>query len=133
MIDSLALSVVVLAGLYFFSLAVVSLIMPARAEVFLLGFASSAPAHYVELVLRLVVGAAFVLHAPRMQFSGAFAFFGWVLLATTACLVLVPWRLHHRFSRQAVPRATRHIALIGLASLVFGALILTAVVRGSSA
>lgn len=132
MIDSLVLAVVVLAGLYFISLAVVSLITPARAELFLLGFASSALKHYVELVLRLVVGAAFVIHAPRMQFSGAFAVFGWVLLATTVCLILVPWRLHHRFSQQAVLRATRHTEMIGLASLVFGALILAAVVRGSS-
>jgi uncharacterized protein YjeT (DUF2065 family) len=133
MIDALALAVVVLTGLYFIALAVLSLFMPARANRFLLGFAGSARTHYTELSLRLVVGVALVLHAPRMLASGAFTIFGWLLLVTTACLLPVPWRWHHRFARQVVPRATRHITLIGLASLAAGVLILAAVVRGSAA
>ena len=99
----------------------------------MLGFASSQPVHILELFLRFVVGAAFVLYAPRMFLSGAFNLFGWVLLVTTACLLLVPWRWHQRFAQQAVPRATRHITLIGLASLAIGGLILAAVARGSAA
>lgn len=133
MIQILALAVVVLAGLYFVALAVASLLMPARANRFLLGFADSARKHYAELFVRLVVGSAFVHHAPRMLFADAFAFFGWVLLATTACLLLVPWRWHHRFAESAVPRATRHITWIGLSSLALGGLILAAVVGGSAA
>ncbi|MEG3193053.1 hypothetical protein [Lysobacter sp. D1-1-M9] len=133
MIEALALTVVVLTGLYFIALAVVSLFCPAQANRFLLGFAGSALAHYTELFLRFMVGAALVLHAPRMLLPGAFTVFGWVLLVTTACLLLVPWRWHHRFAQQAVPRATRHITLVGLASLAIGGFTLAAVIRGSAA
>ena len=133
MIEVLALTVVVLTGLYFVALAIASLFMPALANRFLLGFADSALKHYVELFLRLAVGAALILYAPRMLFQDVFILFGWLLLVTTACLLLVPWRWHHRFAQQAVPRATRHITLIGLASLALGGLILAAVVRGSTA
>jgi hypothetical protein len=133
MIEVLALTVVVLAGLYFIALAAASLFLPVRANRFLLGFADSAPKHYAEMFLRVVVGAALILHAPRMLHSGAFTIFGWLLLLTTACLLLVPWRWHHRFAQHVVPLAIRHITLVGLVSLVLGGLILAAVVRGSGA
>ena len=133
MIEVLALTVVVLTGFYFLALAAVSLFMPVLANRFLLGFADSALKHYAELFLRFAVGAALILYAPRMLLSDAFSLFGWVLLVTTACLLLIPWRWHHRFAQQAVPRATRHITLIGLASLALGGFILAAVVRGSAA
>jgi hypothetical protein len=133
MIEFLAFAIVVLAGLYFIALAAVSLLTPARANRFLLGFAGSPSAHYAELLLRFLVGGALVLHAPRMLFSGAFHLFGWVLVVTTASLLLVPWQWHHRFAQRAVPRATRYITLIGVASLAIGGLILVAVIRGSAA
>ncbi len=131
MIEALALTVVVLTGLYFITLAAVSLFMPAQANRFLLGFAGSALTHYTELILRFVVGSALVLHAPRMLFAGAFTLFGWVLLVTTAGLFLIPWRWHHRFAQKAVPKAARHITLVGSASFAIGGLILAAVVRGA--
>lgn len=133
MLEGLALVVVVVAALYFCALGVASLLMPDRARSFLLGFAGSPRVHYAELFIRLVVGAAFVVHAPRMFAAGAFSFSGWVVLATTACLLLLPWRWHHRFARHAVPRANRYITLIGLSSLVLGGLTLAAVIRGSAA
>lgn len=133
MIEVLALTVVLLTGLYFIALAAVSLLMPVRSNRFLLGFADSPLKHYAELFLRFVVGAAFVIYAPRMLFSEGFTLFGWVLLVTTACLLLIPWRWHHRFAQQAVPRATRHITLIGLSSLALGGFIMAAVVRCGAA
>ena len=133
LIEASALTVVVLAGLYLLAFGTVSLILPTRANRFLLGFAGSQSVHYAELLVRLVVGAAFVLYAPRLFLSGAFNLFGWVLLVTTAGILLVPWQWHHRFAQQAVPRATRYIPLIGLASLAIGGFILVAVVRGSAA
>ena len=133
LLEVLALAVVVLAGAYLLALGVASLFSPMRASQFLLGFASSRSVHFVEMFLRVVVGAALVLHAPRMSLSGAFSLFGWVLVVTTACLLLLPWQWHHRFARQAVPLFTRHIALIGLVSLAIGGLILGAVARGNTA
>lgn len=133
MLEALALSVVVVTALYFCALAAACLLMPAQAKGFLLGFANSPRAHYAELFIRFLVGGSLVVSAPRMFGSGAFSVFGWVLLATTACLLLLPWRWHHRFAQQAVPRATRYITLIGLSSLALGGLILVAVIRGSAA
>ena len=127
LIEAFALAVIVLAGVYFFALGLASLLLPKRASQFLLGFASSPTVHFAELFLRFAVGAALVLYAPRMFLSGIFNLFGWVLLVTTVCLLLIPWRWHRRFAQHAVPRATRHIALVGLASLAIGGLILAAV------
>lgn len=133
LIEVFALVGIVLAGVYLFALGLASLLVPERASQFLLGFASSLTVHLIELFLRFVVGAALVLYAPRMFLSGVFSLFGWVLLVTTVCLLLIPWRWHRRFAQQAVPRATRHIALVGLASLAIGGFILAAVARGSAA
>lgn len=133
MTEKLALGIVVLLGLYSLILGTVSLIFPARAKRFLLEFASSATKHYTELLVRLVVGLALVWHAPYMLHPDAFTLFGWVLLATTACLFLIPWRWHNRFARYAVPPVLQHMMLIGLTSLVLGGLILLAVIRGGAA
>lgn len=83
----LALVGVSLAGLYFLGLAAVSFIAPASAQGFLLGFAGTASAPYLELTLRLAVGAAFVARAPLMMFPLTFGVFGWVLIVTSACLL----------------------------------------------
>lgn len=130
LLEILALCVVVLAGLYMLGLGITSLVLPAQANRFLLGFARSRTAHFVEMSLRLLVGAALIFSAPHMRFSGPFALFGWVLLVSTACLLFAPWRWHQRFAQQAVPRVTRYVALVGLASLAIGGFILVAVARG---
>lgn len=132
LIEAFAFTVVVLAALYFLALGTTSLVAPTRASRFLLGFAGTASKHVAELLLRFVVGAALVIHAPRMLLPGAFNFFGWVLVVTTVGLLLVPWRWHRRFAQQAVPRATAHITLVGLASLALGTLMLLALSAGSS-
>lgn len=132
LIEVFARAAIVLAALYLLALGIASLVVPTRSSRFLLGFARSQSIHFVELFLRFIVGAALVLYAPRMLLSDAFNLFGWVLLVTTTCLLLVPWRWHHRFAQQVVPRVIRHITLFGLASLAIGGLILAAVGRGSA-
>ena len=132
-LEVLALAVVLLSGLYLLALGTASLLAPARASRFLLGFASSSSVHFAELLLRFIAGAGFVLYAPRMIFPGTFNFFGWLLLVTTGGLLVVPWRWHHRFAQRAVPLFTGHIAWVGLVSLVIGGFILWAVLHGKVA
>lgn len=127
MLEAFACAVVVLAGLYFLVLGGFSLLAPSRARAFLLGFAASKSAHYAELVVRFVTGAAFIVHSPRMLLSWAFNIFGWVVLVTTIGLLLVPWQWHRRFARQSVPRALRYLTVIGVASLGMGGAITAAV------
>ena len=127
MIEALALSVVVSGGLFFLSLGTVSLLSPTRASRFLLAFAGSATKHYAELAVRFLVGGAFVLAAPAMRVSGIFSVLGWTLLATTAGLLFIPWRWHHRFARRAVPEALRFLPLVGTSSVALGGLVLWSV------
>ena len=132
MVEILSLGTVVLAGLYFIALAGVSLFTPALAKRFLLGFAGSLQNHFLELFLRLLVGGAFVIHAPQMYLSVVFSLFGWILILTTAVLLVIPWTWHRRFAQYAVPKAIQYIKLIGLVSLALGGLIIAALIRGST-
>jgi hypothetical protein len=120
--------VVLSAAVYLMLLGAGALLRPARAKRFLASFASSASMHFVELALRLVVGSALVITAPRMGFGSVFSVFGWVLVWTTLALAAVPWRLHHRFARWSVPKATQYMPLLGISSLLAGLLLLAALV-----
>lgn len=131
MLAALALTVVLLTGVYFCALGVASLLWPAKAGRFLLGFASSPRVHYIELSIRFLVGAALILHAPSMFAPTPVMFFGWILVITTTCILLIPWRWHHWFAQRAVPRAIPHLKAIGICSLVLGGLIVADVIRGS--
>ena len=132
MIQVLALTVVISAGLFFVTLGCVSLLAPSHASRFLLGFADSPAKHYAELALRFLVGGAFVLAAPGARVSGMFSLLGWVLVATTAGLLLLPWRWHHRFARRAVPEALRFLPLVGTSSVLLGGLVLWSVFHGNA-
>jgi hypothetical protein len=123
--------VVLLVAMYLIALAAIALWAPALAARFLGGFAGSPGSHYLELALRLIAGAAFLLHAPEMRFATAFTVFGWILIVTTAGLLAVPWRWHRRFAERTVPAATRHLPLIAAASFALGGLILAATLLGS--
>lgn len=133
MLETLALGIVVVAGLYLCALAAVSIFAPSRARSFLLGFATSQRLHFIELLVRIIVGGAFVIYAPSMFLPSVFGFFGWLLVGTTAGLILLPWQWHQRFAQYAVPRAIRFLPLIGLCSLALGLFILAAATNGNAA
>jgi hypothetical protein len=131
MTDLLAPAVVSLTGLYLIVLGFASLLAPAHVTRFLAGFASSARTHYTEMGLRLAAGWAMAVHAPQMRFSEAFTLAGWVLVITTAALLVLPWRWHRRFAQWAVPQAIPHLRLIAAASFLFGGLLLACVILGA--
>ena len=118
LIAATALAVVVTAACYLAALGACALIRPEIARRFLGGLATTRRVHFLELGLRVAVGAALILSAPRMAFGMIVIVFGSVLVATSIGLALVPWRLHQRFASWAVPRATRYLPLIGISSLV---------------
>lgn len=130
MVTVLASVLVLLAGLYLIGLAAVAFVLPQRAKVFLSSLASSAIAHYFEIFVRFVIGAALVMYAPQMKFASIFLLFGWVLVVTTIGLLAVPWRWHHRFASWAVPFATRNMPLFALGSFVGGVFVLLSVLLG---
>ena len=112
MVNLLASILVLLTDLYLIGCAVGLLLSPAGAKRFLSGFASSAFTHYLELVLRLIGGAAILLSAPQMLVSNFFGIFGWILVGTTVVLFAVPWQWHQRFAQWGVPYATRNLRLV---------------------
>lgn len=132
MIERVSAAIVLLAALYLLGLAAISFIAPDKAARFFNGFASSPRAHFSEMLLRLIVGCAFVMNASRMLYSEAFWLFGWLLIVTTVVLLLLPWRWHHRFAQKVVPPITRHVWLFGIVSLPLGGAILFAVLRGGA-
>jgi len=129
-LDRVAVGIVALAGLYLVVLGLAAIFTPRQAASFLGRFASSARAHYLELSIRLLVGFAFVAGSPRMSFTEGFALFGWVLISTSVALVLVPWQWHRRFAERVVPRALRHVKLIGICSVAVGGLVMAGAIFG---
>lgn len=130
--DLIALGIVAVAGLYLVGLGVAMIFRPGQVALFLRGFARSAGAHYLELFIRLLVGLALVTASPGVPFGWAFLLFGQVLIATSALLVLVPWRWHRRFAETVVPAALRHSKLIGICSLSAGALVVAGTIAGAT-
>lgn len=111
----------------------VSFWSPERASRFLLNFASSVSAHYLELLARLLVGGAIVLSAPHMLFSRVFMIFGWIVVVTTIGMFVMPWRCHHRFAQRSVPYAIGNLRLIAVASFLTGGFVIASVFLGSGA
>jgi hypothetical protein len=105
-------------------MAVFIVFRPSIAERFLRSFASSAFAHYTEQALRLLVGSSMVNFASSMWCPVVFWFFGWSILVSTAGLLLIPWRWHHRFALQVMPPVYRHLKLFALGAFLLGVFIL---------
>ena len=127
MIESLALAIVVLAAVYLIGLAAASVYAPAKTTKFLNSFAGSARVHYMEVGIRLIVGAAIVLAAPSMLYASVFSLFGWIIVVTSIMLLLLPWRWHQRFAQIVVPPLTKRVWLFGLFSFPLGGVILLAI------
>lgn len=117
--------IIVLAfGVFLTGLVVLIAIRPQIAERFLRSFASSARAHYMEQVLRLVVGGAIAIYAPSMWYPDLFKPFGWLLIVSSVALLLLPWRWHHEFAKLAIPLIIRHMKLFAVGAFALGIFII---------
>lgn len=128
-LEVVAKAIIVLAALYLLLLGAVALLRPQRAGAFLLGFATAPGKHYTELAVRVLVGGALLLLARTSPYAMPLTVFGWVLVASTAVMAVMPWQVHRRFAEASVPRALRYLPLIGVASLAMGIALLGAVLR----
>ncbi|MCG9697206.1 hypothetical protein [Shewanella sp. Isolate11] len=120
MIEQISRLLVLLAAIYLIALAVVTLFKPSYSRRFLNGFASTAMLHYIELGIRLIVGAALIFTAPEMRFTLVFQSFAWVIIITSLILLLLPWRWHNKFAKRVLPPLTKRVWLFGLLSLPLG-------------
>ena len=103
------------------------------AERFLRLFASSVRAHYVEQVIRLLVGAALVVLSPAMWQPNIFWLVGWAVVVSSSVLMLVPWQWHHRFAEWLLPIVVRNLRLCAMGPFAFGVLLLYGVFAGGGA
>lgn len=133
MVLVVSFALVALAGAFLVALGATALVRPPLARRFLLGFASSSTKHYLELGIRLLVGAAFISAAPSMVGATVVSGAGWLLLVTTGIMFFIPWRVHRAFTQRAVPRALAYLPLMGLASLAAGATVLWAMFSAGAA
>jgi len=122
--------VVVTFGLLLIGFTGVVFAKPAMAGGFLMRFASSARTHYVEQVLRLLVGAALVVLSPAMWQPKMFWLLGWAIVVTSAVLMCVPWQWHHRLGERMLPMLVRHLRLYAVGASALGALVLYGVFAG---
>jgi hypothetical protein len=132
-VNAVAQLVVILAGCYLVGLALVAWFAPETAKRFLTAFAATASAHYLEMSTRLLVGGAFVLRSPFMPFADAFRLFGWALVVTTVCLLVLPWAWHQRFAQRVVPPALDRMGWLAVPSFALGCFVLAGAAIGSGA
>jgi hypothetical protein len=119
--------VLVASGVYVVWLTVLVFAKPAAAERFFMSFANSARTHFIEQILRLLVGASLVIYSSVMWQSDVFRFIGWAIVVSAVALMLFPWQWHQRFGRKILPTFIKYMRLYAIAALAFGALILYAV------
>jgi len=124
----LAASVIVCFGVFLIGLAITAFVRPALARRFFDGFASSWQTHYGEQIVRLIVGIALVLHAEQMWLPIVFRVLGWLIIATAAGLMCIPWRWHQRFAQRVIPMVNRYLRAYAILIGVFGVLLIAAVV-----
>ena len=92
---SLAGILVVAFGLFLIGLTGLVFARPSLAGRFFRSFARSAPAHYIEQAVRLLIGASLVLFSPAMWQAHSFRVIGWAIVISSLALLLMPWRWHH--------------------------------------
>jgi hypothetical protein len=124
--NAVAGAILVVFGLFLVGLTVVVFTKPAVAERFFTLFASSARAHYIEQVIRLVIGASLIVRSGAMWQPKVFCFVGWAIVLSSLVLLLTPWRWHHRFGEEVRPTLIRHMKLFAVGLLAFGVLLIYA-------
>ena len=128
LISAAALAIVVTAAMYLLALGGTALVRPESARQFIGAHATTRTLHFTELGLRILAGASLIITAPHAAFTPVFLLFGWVLVASSVVLAIVPWRLHQRFAAWSVPQAMHYLPLIGVASIAGGLGLIAAVV-----
>lgn len=124
--------VVVAFGLFLIGLSGIVFARPALAERFFLSFATSARAHYIEQVVRLLAGASLVVRSPAMWQTSMFRIIGWAIVISSVGLLLIPWRWHHRFGQWVLPTLIRHMTLYAVGLFAFGVFLIYGVLSAGS-
>jgi hypothetical protein len=124
--------VVVVFGLSLITFTGVAFTKPAHAERFVMAFATSAQTHYVEQVVRILVGAALVALSSVMWQPKIFWLIGWALVVSSATLICIPWQWHDRLGERIRPMLVRYLKMYAVGAFALGVLLLYGVFAGES-
>ncbi len=128
-LESAAFIVVLLFGVYLVALGLILIFAREIGSRFLLGFATSAFTHYLEISLRIVAGAALVLASPKMLFGQFFWAFGWILVISSLVMAVIPWRWHRHFAEKAVPPMVKYPAFVAIVSIMHGGFVIYSLLK----
>ena len=126
--DIVAGAITILFGLYLITLLIVTLLNKRFATSFLSSFASSAKAHYIEQTLRLIAGLGVLFYSHNMLLPDLFRIFGLVLTATSALLIIMPWKWHNKFGKRAMPLVMKNLTFYGVSASILGLVVLYCVI-----
>ena len=92
--QSAAVIVICAFALWVAAGSAVAIFRPAKARGWIARFATSHGINIAEQAWRGLAGAALVVRAPEALWPEAFRIAGWVLIASSAVLLIVPLRWH---------------------------------------
>lgn len=121
--------VIVIFGLYLISLLFITLINKQIAIRYFSSFASSARAHYLEQILRLIVGMSMLSFSKSMLYAQFFEIFGWIIVFSTIVLILIPWTWHNKLGKRVIPLTIRNLKFYAVSASTFGVFILYCVIN----
>lgn len=113
------------AAVYLIWLGAICLVVPDRARAFLGKFAMTDRANLIEAGARFVVGLAFIGSSERL--GGLLAVIGGLFLIVSAALFLIFPAQHRRIAARTVPPVLKHMAPLGLSSILIGLVLLLAI------
>lgn len=117
-------TVMVIFGLYLISLLVITILNKKVAVNYFSSFASSAKAHYLEQILRLIVGVSMLSFSKSMFYAHFFEIFAWIIILSTIVLILIPWQWHNKLGKLAIPLVIRNLKFYAVSASIFGVFIL---------
>lgn len=128
-IQILSGGVMVLFALYLISLLVMTILNRELAVNYFSSFASSARAHYLEQILRLIVGVSILFYSEFMLFARFFGIFAWIIIVSTVALFLIPWTWHHKLGKRVIPLTIRHLNFYAVSASLFGVFVLYCIIN----
>lgn len=108
-------------------LGLLCFLRPTSVQNFFDLFVATKKAHFIEQMIRLVVGLSLIRFSEMMTYSGLFYAFGWLIVVTSLLLIVLPWRWHQKFAQRVIPVVKKHLKVYGLLSLFLAVMLLYAV------
>ncbi len=121
--------IVILFGIFIFSVGILMLFFPEKALDTLRKAGSTNLINYGEITIRLIPAIALVIYAPYSRFPDILKFFGGFMIATSFVLYLVPKRFHQAYSMKwASILQKKQVRFISPLAFIFGTAVIYSVI-----